>query len=139
MDLSTACALKMVCKSNRVQEIMLTMYKDEVRAFARKNLLFFNHISSVPPMDRCRMRRGGGRCRGTPSELALTQMCAYHQERHTGDLSVNNVRCMSASNPGLFRRLVLCRTLAPALTNGRLQVVGITEGNYGPYFYRPYP
>ena len=40
MDIFTACALTMVCKNNRVQEIMLTMYKDEVKAFARKNSLF---------------------------------------------------------------------------------------------------
>ena len=130
MDLFSACALTMVCKNNRVQEIMLTMYKDELKAFARKNSLFFRDIIPVPPMNRCRMRRGGGRCRGTPSELALTQMCAYHQERHTGDLNVNHVRCLASSNPGLFRRLVV--SPAPALTNDHRRRV-INWGNYGPY------
>ena len=111
MDLATACALTMTCKNNRIQEIMLTMFKDEVRAFARKSLLFFNHITPVPPIIRCRMQRGGGRCRGTPSELALTQMCAYHQERHTGDLNVNHVRCMASFDPVLYRVVFAARIM----------------------------
>ena len=141
MDLFTACALKLVCKNNRVQEIMLTMYKDEVKAFARNSSLIFREIpvTPAPPVNRCRMRRGRGRCRGTAGELALTQMCAYHQERHTGDLHVDGLRCMSASNPGLFR-LSCRRTTAPVLANDRLQIVRANHrrreihwGNYGPY------
>ena len=103
MDLASACALKTTCKNNRVQEIMLTMYKDEVKTFARNNSLFFRDIIQVPPMNRCRERRGRGRCRGAPSELALTQMCAYHQERRTGDLNVNNLRCLASADPLFFR------------------------------------
>ena len=103
MDLSAACTLKMACQNNRIQEIMLTMYKDDVKEFARKTLVIFRDIIHAPPMNRCRERRGGGRCRGTPSELALTQMCAYHQERRTGDLIVNDVRCLASSDPVLYR------------------------------------
>ena len=106
MDLATACALTMCCRNNRVQEIMLTMYKDEVKAFARNNSLFFRDIIQVSPMNRCRERRGRGRCRGAPSELALTQMCAYHQERGIGDLRVNDLRCMASSDPALYRLVV---------------------------------
>ena len=115
MDLFSACALTMVCKNNRVQEIMLTMYKDEVKAFARKNSLFFRAIIQAPPMNRCRERRGKGRCRGAPSELALTQMCAYHQERRTGDLNVNCLRCLASADPLFFRvvftLLDICKTV----------------------------
>ena len=115
MDLATACALTMCCRNNRVQEIMLTMYKDEAKTFARNNSLFFLDIIQVPPMNRCRERRGRGRCRGAPSELALTQMCAYHQERRTGDLNVNCLRCLASADPLFFRvvstRLDICKTV----------------------------
>ena len=40
MGLFSACALTMDCKNNRDQEIMLTMYKDEAKAFARKHSIF---------------------------------------------------------------------------------------------------
>ena len=115
MDLAAACALTMCCRNNRVQEIMLTMYKDEVKTFARNNSLFFRDIIQVPPMNRCRERRGKGRCRGAPSELALTQMCAYHQTRRTGDLNVDSLRCLASSDP-LFYRVVftlldICKTV----------------------------
>ena len=95
---------------------MLTMYKDEVKAFARNPSLFFREIREIPapPVNRCRMRRGRGRCRGTASELALTQMCAYHQERRTGYLNVGGLRCMSTSNPGLFRLMFRDRASAHA-------------------------
>ena len=48
MDLSTACALQPVCKSNRVQEVMLTMYNDEAKAFGRNSSLFDRDVPEVP-------------------------------------------------------------------------------------------
>ena len=112
MDLSTARALQIVCKNNRVQEVMLTLFKEEVKTFilqpfgpGRDSSWLFRDVPRVPapPVNRCRMRRGRGRCRGTASELALTQMCAYHQGRGNGDLRVNDLRCMASSDPVLYR------------------------------------
>ena len=110
MDFSTTCMLKMVCKSNRVQEVMLTLFKEEVKTFihgpfgpGRNSSWICRDVPEVPvpPVNRCRMKRGSGRCRGTASELALMQMCAYHQERHQGYLNVDGMRCIPVSNPGL--------------------------------------
>ena len=104
MDLSTARALKIVCNINRVQEIMVTLSKDETKTFALNSMLH-QDVPDAPlsPANRCRMKRGGGRCRGTVSELSLTQMCTYHQVRRTGDLNLDGLRCFSTAHPGLFQ------------------------------------
>ena len=122
MDLSSAQALLLVCKSNAVQQVMLTGYKEEAKAFAHNSRRFSRDIPEppVPPANRCRMRRGGGRCRGAASEvsiaqmwfgqcrcavseLSITQMCAYHQARHVGDLNVDGARRLSVQNSRLFQ------------------------------------
>ena len=132
MDRSTACALKMVCKSNEVQDVMRTLSKEEVKRFihghvgpGRNSSLIFRDAPEVPvpPVNRCRMKRGRGRCRGTPSELALTQMCADHQTRQTGDLNVDGLRCFYASSPGLFQLM-----FAATLLTGQPVDVNLTCG-----------
>ena len=104
MDLSSARALLVASKNNRVQENMITLFKEETKTFGRSSI-FERDVPEVPvpPANRCRMKRGRGRCRGAVSELALTQMCAYHQTRQPGDLNVDGLRCFYASNPGLFQ------------------------------------
>ena len=107
MDLSSAHALLLACKSNAVQQVMLTCFKEEAKAFAQNSRHFSRDIPEppVPPATRCRMRRGGGRCRGAASEVSIAQMCAYHQARHVGDLNVDGVRCLSVQNSRLFQRV----------------------------------
>ena len=85
---------------------MLTCYKEEAKAFANIRRRYYNNDEPpVPPATRCRMRRGGGRCRGAASEVSIAQMCAYHQARHVGDFNVDGMRQMAVSNPRLFQRV----------------------------------
>ena len=60
VGLSSARALNMVCKSNRTQEVMLAMYKDEVKTCGCNSSLFDRFVLGVPvhPVNRCRMMRG---------------------------------------------------------------------------------
>ena len=83
----------------------------------RNSSWIFRDVPEVPvsPVNRCRMKRGRGRCRGTASELALTQMCAYHQTRQTGDLNVDGLRCFYASNTGLFQLIAVRLRLTRAV------------------------
>ena len=104
MDLRSAHALLMVAKNNRVVDVMLTLYKDEAKAFGRDSCFRVNVPErEVFPANRCRMPRGGGRCRGATSELSIAQMCTYHQLRQTGDLNIDSVRQMSVLDPVLYR------------------------------------
>ena len=109
MDLSSARALMLACKSNAAQHIMLTCYKEEAKAFAQTNELFSRVVPEppVPPVVRCRIKRGRGRCRGAVSELSITQMCAYHQDRRCGDNNVEAVRLLAVQSPRLFRLVFL--------------------------------
>ena len=118
MLLSTARTLTIVCKNNRAQEVMLTLFEEEVKTFGRSSSIFDRAVPEVPvhPVNRCRMKRGGGRCRGTTSELALTQMCAYHQTRQIGDFNVDGLRCFHASSPGVFQ-LMFCRNTPDRAAN----------------------
>ena len=94
INLSSARALLLACKSNAVQQVMLTCYKEEAKAFAQNSRHFSRDIPEppVPPATRCRMRRGGGRCRGAVSEVSIAQMCAYHQVRRISDLRLDRAR-----------------------------------------------
>ena len=86
-------------RNNQVVEALLTCFKEEAKTFGRDSMLVYVPNAPMSPAQRCRMRRGGGRCRGVVSELAATQRCAYHQVRDTGDLKMNETRCMSANSP----------------------------------------
>ena len=91
-------------KNSEVVETMLTRFKEETKTFGRNSMLYRDVPGvPVPPSNRCRMNRGRGRCRGTASELSLTQMCAYHQVRQTSDLNLDGLRILSTANPTLFR------------------------------------
>ena len=105
MDLSSAQALLLVCKSNAVKQVMLTGYKEEARAFAN---FWWPHCSSFPeplarPATQCRMRVGSEQCLCAVSELSVTNMCAYHQVRHRGDLNVDAMRAWVVREPYLFQ------------------------------------
>ena len=105
MDLLSARALLTACKRNAVQEVMLQLYKEEVKTFVR-NSIFRSDLPEEPvlPANRCHMRRGGGRCRGAAIELSITQKCAYHQARKTSDLHMHFLRRLSVDDPNLYRR-----------------------------------
>ena len=118
MDLPSARALMLVCKSNdaihsEAIQVMLLCYTEEANAFARNSAFFPDaHEQPVPPVNRCVMRRGGGRCRGAASEVSITHMCAYHQVRHTGDLNLDEMRRFSVDHPGLYRLVFPARPAA---------------------------
>ena len=114
MDLPSARALLFACKSNDAQQVMLLLcYNEEAKAFVQ-NSAFSRAVPEqpVPPVNRCIMRRGGGRCRGAASEVSITQMCAYHQVRHTGDLNLDGMRRLSVDHPGLYRQVFHARPAA---------------------------
>ena len=104
MDLKSARALLLTCKNNPVQGILLESFREEAREFARSVSVFRQDVQPIrEPADRCREARGGGRCRGCVPELAVTQMCAYHQTQRTSDLNLDSIRRLSTDSPGLFR------------------------------------
>ena len=105
----------MTSNNNRAFEVMLTLFKDETKTFGRNSILRRDILDvPAPPAIRCRMPRGRGRCRGTISELSLTQMCAYHQARQTGDVNLDNVRRLSTASPGLYTLVFGRRRFLPA-------------------------
>ena len=89
-------------RNNQVVEALLTCFKEEAKTCGRDSRLVYVPEVPVPPAQQCRMRRGGGRCRGVVSELATTQSCGDHQVRGTGDLKMNEMRCVSAKKRKLF-------------------------------------
>ena len=95
----------MTSKKNRAFEVMLKLFKDETTTFALNSRYFSHGVSNppMPPVLRCRMPRGGGRCRGVVSQLALTQMCSNCQVRNPGDLNINDLRCLSTSDQGFYQ------------------------------------
>ena len=109
MDLSSARALMTSSKYFKVQRIMLDQYKEEAKEFALNSRYFNQDVSNprLPPVLRCRMPRGRGRCRGVVPQLALTQMCSNCQERNAGDLNIDGLRCLSTSDQGLYQLVVL--------------------------------
>ena len=96
MDHRATSALTITNKNNKVVETLLACFKEHTKTCVRDSKFVYVPEVPMPPAQRCRMRRGGGRCRGVVSELATTQLCAYHQVRGTGDLKMNETRCMSA-------------------------------------------
>ena len=106
MDVRTAKALLLMCKNHPVQSILLDAYKEEAREFAQSVVDFRPDVQLVrKPANRCREARGGGRCRGRVSELAVTQMCSYHQTRRASDTNIDSIRRLSTDSPGLFRQV----------------------------------
>ena len=74
MDLTSARALLLACKDNRAQGILLEAFRGDVREFARSVTAFSRDVQPLQvPADRRREARGGGRCRGRVSEIAVTQ------------------------------------------------------------------
>ena len=106
MDLRSARALLLACKDNPVQGILMESFREDVREFARSVPLFSPDVQPLrAPADRCREARGGGRCRGRVSEIAVTQLCAYHQVRRTADLNIEGARLFRTAHPHFFRRV----------------------------------
>ena len=108
MDLYSARSLMISSNNNTVVDVMITLFREESKEFALRSRYFSHNVSNppMPPVLRCRMHRGGGRCRGVVSQLALTQMCTFHQVRRTGDLNLDGLRCLSTAHPSLFRLVV---------------------------------
>ena len=109
MDLSSARSLMIASKNNKAVQVMLALYKEEANQFALNSNYFSQDVSNPPvlPVLRCCMRpsRGRGRCRGVVSQLALMQMCTYHQVHCTGDLNINDMRILSTSDQGFYGAL----------------------------------
>ena len=107
MDLRSAGALLLACKSNAVQQLMLTCYKEEAKAFARTHS---NHCDFPDeadyPATQCQVHRASPRCRRAVTELSITQYCAYHQDPRCGDLRVQRMREMAVRNPWRFELLI---------------------------------
>ena len=105
MDLCSARALMMTSKnSSEVVQAMLALFKEETKTFGS---MFHLNVPDVPasPARRCCMRRGAGRCRGVVSELAATQVCAFHQARNKGDLNLDATRRLSTVAPEAFNQI----------------------------------
>ena len=95
MDLTSANALLLACKNNRVQSILPEAYKEDVREFTRSVPAFDREVQPLrAPADQCREGRGDGRCRGHVSEIAVAQCCSYHQVPRTADLDIDNGRLL---------------------------------------------
>ena len=105
MDLQTAQALLMVAKKNRVVDVMLTLYKDEVKAFGRVSIIR-DLIPEAPVLStsrRCVDEWGGRRCHAAACELSITQMCASHNAFMVfGDLYLDRLRHRARDFPGVF-------------------------------------
>ena len=103
MDQTTAKALLLTCKHHPVHSILLEAFREEAKAFAQSVTALRPVVQPLQaPADRCREARGGGRCRGRASEIAVTQFCGYHQERRVADLNINGARLMRTGLPRLF-------------------------------------
>jgi len=86
MDNVSARALLLCSKDPLGQcgKVILDGYVDDLRAYAHESHYLPQHAYQprLIPADRCRWRRGGGRCKGRVSPLAVCQLCNYHQTRH---------------------------------------------------------
>ena len=105
MDIYSARALRMTSKnSSEVVQAMHMRFKEETTTFGS---IFHLNVPEIPvsPARRCCMRRGAGRCRGVVSELAATQMCAFHQARNKGDLNLDAMRRLSTVAPEAFNQI----------------------------------
>ena len=106
MDQTSARALLLTCKHHPVHSILLELFREDVREFARSVPLFSRDVQPLrAPADRCREARGGGRCRGRVSEIAVTQLCDYHQVRRVGDNNIEGARGLRTVAPDLFCRV----------------------------------
>ena len=112
MDLTAAKNL-FLCSKNplgRVGDVIFKDYLEDKRAFALSHRGIRNYVDYpwargavlVPPMDRCKERRGRGRCRGRVSGVAVCQFCAYHQERLAGDKELDEWRTCVARARALW-------------------------------------
>ena len=112
MDITSAGALLQCSKAplGPCGKIILDGYLDDTRAFAARKIFRRDVAPPLPPADRCRERRGGGRCRGRVSPIAACQLCNYHQVRRTGDYNIEAGRWALAS-PVLQFRLFMTNVL----------------------------
>ena len=102
MDLQTAHALLMVAKKNRVVDVMLTLYKDEVKAFGRVSIMR-NLIPKDPVLSTSRRcaDEWRERCHAAACELSILQLCAYHNTQNVfGDLYLDRLRRHARDFPG---------------------------------------
>ena len=90
--------------SSEVVQAMHMLFKEETTTFGS---MFHLNVPEIPvsPAHQCCMRRGAGRCRGVVSELAATQMCAFHQARNKGDLNLDAMRRLSTVAPEAFNHI----------------------------------
>ena len=120
MDLRSAKALLLCCKQplGKSGKLMLNLYIDDSRDFARRVECEPACLPRLSPADRCCEHDDNGRCQGRVSPIAIAQLCAKHQTRSWGDRWLADCQHIDAlpehrvmTPEGWFMRLRLRRML----------------------------
>ena len=72
-------------------DVVVQMYKDDARDFARRSMLH-GEVEIVHPPERCKKRVGRGRCRRAVSRGCIIQLCVSHMETAVSDYNLDSLR-----------------------------------------------
>jgi hypothetical protein len=93
--MDAASVRKLLCVSRaplgNAGDVVIQMYKDDTRDFARRSMLH-GEVEIVHPPERCKKRVGRGRCRRAVSRGCIIQICASHMETTVSDWNLDSLR-----------------------------------------------
>ena len=81
------CAAKTPLGSERVLQVIVESYKEDLLAFAADTMLH-REFKPVPPTERCKKKVGRGRCRQPASKLSVAQLCSRDRCTEVNDSNI---------------------------------------------------